>query len=121
MLRAVPLYKVNADICEYSLATDEKIAKYIKNGKVMWDKIHGKFCKNLKFAIKLKKKAIEEQYTAFNKYVGRSDVMMVHARVGNDNWFYYDCHKTVATQPWFIEKVDDWFDSTYCDIYVKIS
>ena len=24
-------------------------------------------------------------------------------------------------KPWFIEKVDDYFDSTYCDIYVRIS
>ena len=39
----------------------------------------------------------------------------------SQNWTYYDCHKDVATKPWFIEKVDDNFDCTYCDIYVKIS
>ena len=121
LLRATPLYKVDSDTHTYSWETDKKVAKYIKDGKVLWNKIHGKFRKNLKFAIKIKKKAIEKQYKTFNKYVGRKDVMMVHARVGGDNWTYYDCHKDVATKPWFIEKVDDNFDRTYCDIYVKIS
>lgn len=120
LLRATPLYKVNSNIHTYSWETDRKIAKYIKNGRVMWDKIHGRFRKNLKFAIKMKKKAIEKQYKTFNKYVGRKDILMIHARVGGDNWTYYDCHKDVATKSWFIEKVDDFFDRTYCDIYVKI-
>lgn len=120
LIRAVPLYKVNSDTHCYSPWTEKRIAKYIRDGKVMWNKIHGKFRKNLKFAIKMKKKSMEKQYKTFDKYVGRNDIMMVHARVGGDNWAYYDCHKDVATQPWFIEKVDDWFDSTYCDIYVYV-
>ena len=65
--------------------------------------------------------AEDRQFSTFNKYVGRKDVLMVHARVGGDNWEFFDCHKTVATQPWFIEKVDDCFDNTYCDIYCKLS
>lgn len=121
LIRAIPLYKVNSNCHRYSIETDKKVAKYIKEGRVLWNKIHGRFRKNLKLAIKMKKKAIEKQYKTFNKYVGRKDVMMVHARVGGDNWTYYDCHKDVATKPWFIEKVDDNFDCTYCDIYVKIS
>jgi hypothetical protein len=87
----------------------------------MWNKIHGKFRKNLKYAIKRKKKSINRQFSTFNKYVGRKDVLMVHARLGGNNWKYFDCDKTVATQPWFIEKVDDYYDNTYCDIYCKLS
>ena len=94
--------------------------RYIKNNKVLWDKIHGKFRNKLKLAIKQKKKAIEKQYETFNKYVGRKDVLLIHARVGSNNWEYFDCDKKVATKSWFIEKVDDSYDSTYCDIYVII-
>ena len=55
----------------------------------------------------------------FNKYVGRKDILYIHARIGGGNWSYY--HHRVDKQPWFIEKVDDAFDSTYCDIYAKIN
>lgn len=94
--------------------------KYIKDNKVLWDKIHGKFRNKLKLAIKHKKKAIEKQYKTFNKYVGRKDVLLIHARVGSNNWEYFDCDKKVASKSWFIEKVDDSYDPTYCDIYVII-
>lgn len=59
------------------------------------------------------------QYETFNKYVGRDDVLMVHARIGGGNWEYYGGPE-LAKQPWFIEKVDDSYDNTYCDIYVQI-
>ena len=121
LITAMPLYAINSTCHRFDKNTDKKKEKYIKGNKVLWNNIHGKFRKNLKFAIKIQKKAIKNQFDTFNKYVGRKDIMMVHARVGGDNWEFFDCHKTVATQPWFIEKVDDCFDSTYCDIYVKIS
>lgn len=121
LIRAMPLYKLNAVVHDYSDKVDKKIDKYIKDDKVLWNKIHGKFRKNLKFAIKRKKKAVNKQYSTFNKYVGRKDVLMVHARLGGNNWKYFDCSRTVATQPWFIEKVDDYYDNTYCDIYCKLS
>ena len=121
LVTAIPAYKIYSNIHCFSSEKDKKIKRFIKDNKVLWENIHGKFRKNLKLAIKNKKRAIKKQFETFNKYVGRKDVMMIHARVGGDNWKYFDCSKTVATQPWFIEKVDDCFDSTYCDIYVKIS
>lgn len=60
-----------------------------------------------------------EQIKVFNSYCGRTDVYMIHARIGGNNWDYYDGDETVATKPWFLERVDDEFDSTYCDIYVR--
>lgn len=45
--------------------------------------------------------------------------MYVHARIGGNNWVYFDGQQ-VAEHPAFIERVDDWFDSTYCDIYIKV-
>lgn len=45
--------------------------------------------------------------------------MYVHARIGGNNWVFFGGQK-VAEHPAFIERVDDWFDSTYCDIYLKV-
>ena len=66
----------------------------------------------------MEKKRVEKQRAAWNKYAGRDDVLYIHARIGGDNWFYY--HSYVDTQPWFLEKVDDSYDSTYCDLYARI-
>lgn len=87
---------------------------------VRWDRIHGKNRKNLKYMLKKSAKEVRRQYAAYNKYAGREDVLQIHARIGSNNWFNYDAHLTVEKQPWFLEKVDDAFDYTYCDIYVKI-
>lgn len=87
---------------------------------IRWDMIHGKMRKRLKLAIKHRTKRVKAQFDMFNKYAGKDGILMIHSRTGGDNWYYYECHKTVETQSWFIEKVDDHFDGTYCDIYVKI-
>ena len=55
----------------------------------------------------------------FSKYAGRKDVLYVHARIGGNNWTYFGGSE-IARHPAFIVKVDDWFDSTYCDIYVRV-
>lgn len=86
---------------------------------VRWDLIHGKNRKELKFAIKKCRKSIEQNIATFNKYVGRDDVLYIHARIGGNNWLYFGGEQLVK-QPWFLEKVDDYYDSTYCDIYAKI-
>ena len=85
-----------------------------------WDRIHGKNRKNLKYMLKKKSRAVRRQADMHNKYVGRKDVLKIHARIGGKNWVNYDAHLTVEKQPWFLEKVDDSFDRTYCDIYVLI-
>ena len=84
-----------------------------------WERIHGKHRKALKYLIKLKKRAFQIYYEAWNKYAGRTDVIRVHARIGGINWNDYGGPE-LAKQPWFLEKVDDYCDSTYCDIYVYI-
>ena len=86
-----------------------------------WDRIHGKNRKNLKYTLKKKSRAVRRQADMHNKYVGRKDVLKIHARIGGKNWVNYDAHLTVEKQPWFLEKVDDSFDRTYCDIYVQIA
>lgn len=86
---------------------------------VRWDRIHGKKRRILKTAIHNKKKEVLRQYEMWNKYVGRPDILYIHARIGGGNWSSY--RSDVVNQPWFIEKVDDSFDSTYCDIYARLT
>lgn len=101
------------------------IKEYTEDGRydcvgIKWDKIHGKKRKILKYAIKKQKQAIQEQYDLWNKYVGRDDVLYIHARIGGGNWSYFNGDE-IAKQSWFLGKADDYFDCTYCDIYAKIN
>ena len=61
---------------------------------------------------------MKKQFEVWNRYVGREDVLYIHARIGGGNWPYY--FREVVDKWWFIEKVDDSFDSTYCDIYARL-
>ena len=96
---------------------DDDYQEYIG---IRWDRIHGWKRRILKFEIKKQKKRIQKSMDTFNKYVGRNDVLYIHARIGGNNWVYFGGPEKVASQPWFLEKVDDYFDSTYCDIYARI-
>ena len=101
------------------------IKEYTEEGRhnyvgIKWNRIHGKKRKILKFAIKKQKQAIQEQYDMWNKYVGRDDVLYIHARIGGGNWSYFNGDE-ITKQSWFLGKVDDYFDCTYCDIYAKIN
>jgi hypothetical protein len=86
---------------------------------VRWENIHGKRRKMFKYIIKKEAKRCRDQLEKFNSYVGRDDVLYIHARIGGGNWPYY--RTEVETRPWFIEKINDCYDSTYCDIYARIT
>lgn len=92
---------------------------YVYDG-IKWDKIHGKHRKALKLAIKQMTKRVKKQYEVWNRYCGRDDILYIHSRIGGNNWSFYDGDNTVAKQIWFLEKVDDSDDCTYCDIYALI-
>ena len=64
-------------------------------------------------------KRYRKQMAKFNEYCGRDDVMMIHARIGGCNWQYFGGF-WLTRKPWFLEKIDDGFDYTYCDIYAKV-
>lgn len=87
--------------------------------RINWNMLLRKDKKYLKLEIKHRLKAYHKQFGTFNKYCGNNDVLYIHARIGGSNWNYYDGPK-LTEQPWFMEKVNDAFDSTYCDIYAKI-
>lgn len=133
MCCSVPRFHPDSNCSEFSPATARLEEKYLireerplgdgrtymKTVGFRWDRIHGKNKKRLKLALKHAEKRVREEMTVFNKYVGKEDVLYIHARIGGRNWAFYGGPE-LAKQPWFIEKVDDYFDSTYCDIYARI-
>lgn len=134
-LTSCPPFKPDSYCFEYSELTNKRLKKYgiFKSdedspfGKysqfnlvdIKWNLIHGKARKRIKFALKKRRKACWKQYEAWNRYCGRDDVLYIHARIGGNNWFWYEGYK-LEKEPWFLEKVDDYYDSTYCDIYARI-
>ena len=124
LCRSLPRWNIKAYCYCYSSKVNTLIKNLIKinsdgSRSIRWDKIHGRKRKILKFALKQKRNRCQAQIDTWNKYVGREDILYIHARIGGGNWASYK--DEVEHQPWFIEKVDDAFDSTYCDIYAKIS
>ena len=56
----------------------------------------------------------------WNKYAGNENVLYIHSRIGGPNWNSYNGNE-LTKLPWFLDKVDDFFDDTYCDIYAHIN
>ena len=126
---SVPFWSARSSCHRFSSQTDY-IRKYFLTQAVddkgykryvgiRWDRIHGKKRKILKFAIKKQNKRIQRQFEVWNRYAGKEGILYIHSRIGGRNWNYYGGDELI-TKPWFLEKVDDWFDSTYCDIYAVI-
>lgn len=116
-----------------SWETDQKCKYHIKNFKwyykledepgyqepeIRWDRLKGKKKRIFITRVKNEMKGLKQQYEIWNKYVGRDDILYIHSRIGGGNW--PDYYTEVVNQPWFIEKVDDGYDSSYCDMYAKI-
>ncbi len=119
LCRSIPFWNPNSHMSEGSDYTDKLVATYIGEYGINWDRIHGKKRKVLKTYIHNEKVRHQKQTDTFNKYVGRNDVIRIHARIGGNNWACSGGAE-LSRQPWFLEKVDDAFDNTYCDIYAKI-
>lgn len=116
-----PFWNPHAYIHTLSSWTDYLKEYYLEDGNIRWDRIHGWKRRILKFELKKNKHRIQKTFDTWNKYAGREDVLYIHARIGGNNWNYFKGPERVAKQPWFLDKVDDYFDSTYCDIYAKIN
>ena len=115
---------------EYSDRAKARAHRYIvirknENGfdepvAVRWDRVHGKQRKAVKRIFRQVRRDVKEQYALFNSYVGREDVLYIHARLGSTSWTDEETKAEVTRQPWFLAKVDDSFDSSYCDIYARM-
>lgn len=136
LCRAEPFWNPNANCFAYSSWTDylrdyyliKEIDKELTDiyGRekyrytgIRWDRIHGWKRKILKFEIKKKKKRIQNQFDMWNKYAGNEKILYIHSRIGGPNWNSYGGNE-LSKLPWFLDKVDDHFDNTYCDIYALI-
>ena len=129
---AEPFWNPHAVVHEYSEYTDRLKDYYLIMEKddedykqcvgIRWDRIHGKKRKILKFAIKKECKKIDAQFEVWNRYAKKENVLYIHSRMGGANWKYFDYakKKELLNQPWFLDRVDDWWDSTYCDFYARI-
>jgi hypothetical protein len=116
-LRGLRLMKDETPIGEEKIKEDaEKTFLYwfCQCRKKKIEDVHGKARKKYKLYLKQFKK----QYDMFNKYVGKN-VLYVHARVGGANWDFFGMDK-ITKHPLYLERVDDYLDSTYCDIYFKL-
>lgn len=110
-------------ICEYYLELpkyDSGVINHMDPIAISWDRVHGKKRKAFKYVIKKAKKEVFRQFDMWNKYAGQDDILYIHARLGSGNWGGYDCDKIVKGQPWYLDHCEDYFDSTYVDIYAKI-
>ena len=122
---SIPRFSTTPFCYEYGPRTRQLKKKYLiyddTNHLIgfRWDRLHGKNRRNLRFAVKKAKKKYLESVKAWNRYAGDPSVLYIHARIGGMNWLAYDGDK-ISKQPWFIEKVDDPYDDTYCDIYARI-
>ena len=81
---------------EYSESAKARARRYIvirknENGfdepiAVRWDRVHGKRRKAVKRIFRQVRRDVKEQYALFNSYVGREDVLYIHARLGSTSW-----------------------------------
>ena len=112
---------VNSRPCNYifKFLEAEDIKYLYNNGMPNWNKIHGRARKDIKFEIKKAKKKTLEVYNLWNKYAGREDVLYIHARLGSTSWSDIR-HYQYANKPWYLDSIDDSYDTSYCDIYAKI-
>lgn len=127
-----PFWSLNPEWTTWSNYTDRLRDYYLvrqkredgfgkENVGIRWDRIHGKKRKILKYGIKLKQRKIQKQFDMWNKYAGQPGVLYIHSRMGGGNWTAYEDKDSITGQPWFLDRVDDWWDGTYCDFYARLS
>ena len=122
LIFGIPKFAINPVAISYYISSkNNKLSKYydIKNNEIKWNKIHGKFRRHLKYKLKSEFKRIRNARDTFNKYIKRDDVLYIHAKLGTANWSDID-HTYYKNEPWYLDSVDDMWDSVYCDIYAKI-
>lgn len=125
-----PFWDPNSDCSIFNYRSDHARKYYIKYGldkdgykapvAIRWDRIHGKKRRILKHEIKKNKKRAMAQYALWDKYAGQENILYIHSRMGGNNWAGYADKEVLMAQPWFLDRIDDWFDGTYCDFYARI-
>lgn len=121
LIYAIPKFSLHPTVISYSLSDSKLLFKYYDttNNEIKWNNIHGKFRKHLKYLLKKTLSLYNKQNNMFNKYIGREDVLYIHARLGSRNWSDIT-YKYYEKEPWYLDGIDDVYDRSYCDIYAKI-
>jgi hypothetical protein len=120
LVSSIPFFSTHPEYIEYSDWTRYLCKLYkTKDGDVDWSKIHGWKRKVLKTEIHNKIVRIKKQDELWNKYAGKEDVLYIHSRIGGKNFISFNGPK-LAQNDWWLDKIDDQFDNTYCDIYARI-
>ncbi len=103
----------------YKLVPDEfEEGEYTKSiVDIDWSKVNRKNRNIIKLKNREDEKRIRTNFEMFNSYVGK-DVLYVHARQGGGNRLYYPID---TTHPMYLSDCDDYYDSTYCDIYYDLT
>lgn len=126
LCEATPFWSASPDWYSIETRTDYIKKYFLVKGEdgffkdIRWDRIHGWKRRVLKFEIKKQKRDIQKQYELWNKYAGQDGVLYIHSRIGGYNWKSFEGKEELMNQPWFLDRVDDCFDSTYCDFYARI-
>lgn len=122
LIHAVPKWSRYPEFYKYGGRDRHERDRYLKRDPALkgwvicWDKIHGWKRRRLKLAIHEAKQKYKSQWETWNKYCGREDILYVHARIGGGNWNNWKDRVT----PGYVDRVNDAFDPTYCDLYYKI-
>ncbi len=134
-----PFWNPNSWCSTFSSYTDYLCDFYMTTGKkeddgytyddyvsIRWNRIHGCKRKVLKTYIHNEKKAFLKYVEKYNSYCGKENIVRVHSRMGGKNWTWNNQdwlkrRTEIINSPWFIERVNDWYDGTYCDFYCKIN
>lgn len=129
LCRAKPFWSRNPEYREISRDTDRLRERYLVVEKdeagftdcvdVRWDALTDDMRETLLAAVEEKQQAIQKQFDTFNKYVGKN-VLYIHSRMGGGNWEHYEHKEDITSKPWFLERVDDCVDGTYCDFYASL-
>ena len=82
-----------------------------------WSKVNRKDRNTIKLKNREDENRIRTNINMFNSYVGK-DVLYVHARQGGGNRDYYPID---TKHPMYLSDCDDYWDSTYCDIYYDLT
>ena len=129
LCRANPFWSLTPTFRETSVRTDRMCERYLvvetddEGHKdyvdVRWDALTDEMRKKLEAAVERKQQAIQRQFDTWNKYVGKN-VLYIHSRMGGGNWEYYEHKEDITSKPWFLDRVDDCVDGTYCDFYASL-
>lgn len=104
------------DLYAYMLMDSASLREYVKKSYGEVPRIRG--IRLMKFEELDASEMDGPQSEMFARHCGE-DVVYIHTRCGSGNYEYFEADKWEASNPTFIESIDDEFDGTYRDHYFQ--